>query len=33
VYLSPGQRGDFDLYSLGADRAPGGEDAAADIGR
>jgi general secretion pathway protein G len=33
VYLSPGQRGPFDLYSLGADRAPGGEGMAADIGR
>lgn len=33
VYLSPGRSGDFDLYSLGADRAPGGEGAAADIGR
>lgn len=33
VYLSPGQSGAFDLYSLGADRAPGGEGAAADIGR
>jgi general secretion pathway protein G len=33
VYLSPGQNGDFDLYSLGADRAPGGEGPAADIGR
>ena len=33
VYLSPGQGGDFDLYSLGADRAPGGEGPAADIGR
>lgn len=33
VYLSPGRGGDFDLYSLGADRAPGGEGAAADIGR
>ena len=32
-YLSPGTRGTFDLYSLGADRAPGGEGAAADIGR
>jgi general secretion pathway protein G len=31
-YLSPGQRGDFDLYSLGADAQPGGEGAAADIG-
>ncbi len=33
VYLSPGQSGAFDLYTLGADRAPGGEGAAADIGR
>jgi general secretion pathway protein G len=33
VYLSPGRGSDFDLYSLGADRAPGGEGAAADIGR
>lgn len=33
VYLSPGQSGAFDLYSLGADRAPGGEGPAADIGR
>lgn len=31
-YLSPGQRGDFDLYSLGADGQPGGQAAAADIG-
>ncbi|GIX34452.1 MAG: type II secretion system protein G [Lysobacteraceae bacterium] len=31
-YLSPGQRGEFDLYSLGADGQPGGEGAAADIG-
>jgi general secretion pathway protein G len=31
-YLAPGQRGDFDLYSLGADGQPGGDGAAADIG-
>ncbi|MCK7592777.1 type II secretion system major pseudopilin GspG [Pseudomarimonas salicorniae] len=31
-YLSPGQRGDFDLYSFGADGQPGGDGAAADIG-
>lgn len=31
-YLSPGQHGDFDVYSLGADRKPGGEGDAADIG-
>lgn len=32
LYLSPGQRGDFDLYTLGADGQPGGEGEAADIG-
>ncbi|MGD8498904.1 MAG: type II secretion system major pseudopilin GspG [Chromatiales bacterium] len=32
VYLSPGERGEFDLYSLGADGQPGGEGLAADIG-
>lgn len=32
VYLSPGQRGDFDLYSLGADGQPGGEGFNADVG-
>ena len=32
IYLQPGQRGDFDLYSLGADGQPGGEGANADIG-
>ena len=32
VYLSPGQRGDFDLYTLGADGQPGGEGPDADIG-
>jgi general secretion pathway protein G len=31
-YLSPGQRGDFDLYTLGADGQPGGEGTFADIG-
>ena len=32
VYLSPGQRGDFDLYSLGNDGQPGGEGENADVG-
>lgn len=32
VYLSPGQRGEFDLYSLGADGQPGGEGLNADLG-
>ena len=31
-YLSPGEHGDFDLYSLGADDRPGGEGADQDIG-
>lgn len=31
-YLSPGQRGDFDVYSMGADGKPGGEGEGADIG-
>ena len=31
-YLQPGQRGDFDVYSLGADGKPGGEGNGADIG-
>lgn len=31
-YLNPGLRGEIDVYSLGADRAPGGEGNAADIG-
>jgi general secretion pathway protein G len=31
-YLQPGVHGDFDLWSLGADGAPGGEGLAADIG-
>jgi general secretion pathway protein G len=32
IYLSPGQRGEFDVYSLGADGQPGGEGSSADIG-
>ncbi len=31
-YLSPGENGDFDLYSLGSDGRPGGEDSGKDIG-
>ncbi|MFK8050059.1 MAG: type II secretion system major pseudopilin GspG [Halioglobus sp.] len=31
-YLSPGEHGPFDLYSLGADGLEGGENFAADIG-
>ena len=31
-YLNPGLRGEIDVFSLGADRAPGGEGNAADIG-
>ncbi|WP_082707017.1 type II secretion system major pseudopilin GspG [Pseudomonas sp. EpS/L25] len=31
LYLSPGQHGAFDLYSLGADAKQGGEGADADI--
>ena len=31
-YISPGEEGDFDLYSLGADGRPGGADSNADIG-
>lgn len=31
-YLNPGTRGEFDLFSLGADNQPGGEGPAADIG-
>lgn len=31
IYRSPGERGDYDLYSLGADGADGGEDENADI--
>lgn len=32
LYLSPGQRGELDIYSLGADGQPGGENENADIG-
>ncbi|MDZ7754526.1 MAG: type II secretion system major pseudopilin GspG [Gammaproteobacteria bacterium] len=32
LYLSPGEHGDFDLYTLGADNRPGGEGVNADIG-
>ena len=31
-YLQPGQHGDFDIMSLGADGAPGGDGNDADIG-
>ena len=31
-YLSPGEHGEIDIYSLGADGAPGGEGIDADIG-
>jgi general secretion pathway protein G len=31
-YANPGQHGDIDIFSLGADKQPGGEDANADIG-
>ena len=30
-YISPGESGDYDIYSLGADGVPGGEDFNADI--
>ena len=32
LYLQPGQHGSFDLYSLGADGAAGGDHTDADIG-
>jgi general secretion pathway protein G len=32
MYLSPGEHGDVDIYSLGADGAPGGEGVFKDIG-
>jgi general secretion pathway protein G len=32
VFVSPGTRGEYDLYSLGADGQPGGEGNDADIG-
>lgn len=31
VYITPGEKGDFDLYSLGADGKSGGQDFDADI--
>ena len=31
-YLAPGVHGDFDIFTYGADAAPGGEGANADIG-
>lgn len=31
VYRYPGEHGDFDIYSYGADGSPGGEDKNADI--
>ena len=31
-YLSPGQHGDYDVYTLGKDGRPGGEGVNADIG-
>jgi len=32
LFLSPGENGEIDIYSLGADGAPGGTGVAADIG-
>lgn len=32
MYASPGQRGDFDVFTYGADRQEGGEGTNADIG-
>jgi len=32
LYLNPGENGEIDIYSLGADGAPGGEGINADIG-
>lgn len=32
LYLSPGESGEVDIYSLGADGLPGGEGQSADIG-
>ncbi|MCK4709683.1 MAG: type II secretion system protein GspG, partial [Gammaproteobacteria bacterium] len=32
LYLSPGEHGELDIYSLGADGAPGGNGVSADIG-
>ena len=30
-YRSPGEKGEYDIYSYGADKAPGGEGEAADL--
>jgi len=32
LYLNPGEHGEIDIYSLGADSAPGGEGPNTDIG-
>jgi general secretion pathway protein G len=32
LYLSPGQHGEIDIYTLGRDGKPGGEGADADVG-
>jgi general secretion pathway protein G len=32
LYVSPGQNGEYDLFSLGADQKEGGEGTDADIG-
>ncbi|MDH5517094.1 MAG: type II secretion system major pseudopilin GspG [Gammaproteobacteria bacterium] len=32
LYLSPGEHGEVDIFSLGADGAPGGSGVSADIG-
>ena len=31
-YLSPGEKMEFDLWSMGSDGAPGGQEVAADVG-
>ncbi|HIB85399.1 MAG TPA: type II secretion system protein GspG [Chromatiaceae bacterium] len=32
LYLNPGEHGEIDIYSLGADGQPGGENVTADVG-
>jgi general secretion pathway protein G len=32
IYLNPGNQGEIDIYTLGADARPGGEGINADIG-
>lgn len=32
LYLNPGEHGPYDIYSLGADKRPGGEGMNADVG-